>query len=135
MNYEMGEAVIVPFGSIEYGQMHFTGRVLSVADADQFASDETVVWLDVNFAGNHLAQMYRESELMPFDRPSELLAHGLCPGCLGGGLVTRPLLEGQGLDPCSTCHGVGRLVVAQTLQETRLGCELCQAALQVRLNR
>jgi hypothetical protein len=63
-------------------------------------------WLDVNFYGSRLPQMYRHSEVLALRRRSELAPHGLCVPCLGFGQVLR--VFGPAPETCEACNGRGR---------------------------
>jgi len=81
-------------------------------------------WLDVCIIGQHLPQMYQDSEmraLMPGDCP----ALGLCPDCLGFGdtspaVAADPLTASRGVDqvkrPCPGCGGSGRPALRVTVR-------------------
>jgi len=70
--------------------------------------------LDVNTGVHHLPQMYRETEVVPFDTV-RLEDHGFCHECSGFGLTrlfamftVDTALDGQHGTVCTTCNGTGR---------------------------
>jgi hypothetical protein len=73
-------------------------------------------WLDVCIIGQHLPQMYRDTEIRAL-KLEDCAALGLCPDCLGFGdaspvAATDALLACRGVDevkkPCPGCGGSGR---------------------------
>ena len=86
-------------------------------------------WLDVCIIGQHLPQMYRDSEMRDL-KPEDCARLGLCPDCLGFGdnspaAATHPLLAARGVDevehPCPGCGGSGRPALRVTIQRDASG--------------
>ena len=118
---------------VQSGPMHCAARW------DQI--DDDWCWLTVNIVGTHLPQRYRISELIHFERPSELLAHGLCVACLGLGVVDSAIV---GASACRQCKGSGRFGVRVEIARSvdvvegrisiepdtqdHITCDLCRAA-------
>jgi hypothetical protein len=81
-------------------------------------------WLDVCIIGQHLPQMYRDSEMRDL-RPVDCARLGLCPDCLGFGdtspaAITDARLAARGVDQvehrCPGCGGTGRPALRVTIQ-------------------
>jgi hypothetical protein len=133
VNIQPGDFVLVLVGNA----MHVTARVLEVAG--------DVWWLDVNNMGVHLPQMYREAEMQAVGSPSSVLPHGLCPSCLGYGIVNKLVPPPEHEGPCSGCGGSGRVGVhvevtrdanssefnIDASDRLTASCEICEAAFKV----
>ncbi len=88
-------------------------------------------WLDVSVLGQHLPQMYGDSEMHELD--AEGCARlGLCPDCLGFGdtspaAVADALSAARGVDevqhPCPGCGGTGRPALRITIDRSGGGIQ------------
>src|SRR4051812_41329361 len=98
---KLGDVVAVPFG--DRGSLTTAARVVGEVE------DHPGWWLvHTNVLGTHTAQMFPEAEMTPIDKPSDAARVGLCPACLGLGIVHRcaPI---DGPAACSSCSGSGNL--------------------------
>lgn len=89
-------------------------------------------WLDVCILGQHLPQMYQDSEIRGLSA-EDCAGLGLCPDCLGFGdlsrePVTDALMAARGVDqverPCPGCGGTGRPAIRITVRRDSLGTEV-----------
>lgn len=95
----LGDVVACPMG----GALMVGGRLMSQVD-----DRAECWWVDLNILGSHLTQMYTEHELVVIDKPSRAAEYGLCPSCLGLGIVNKcmPVVHSGA---CQACHGSGSL--------------------------
>ena len=123
-------------------QMHVAAREMLEARTPR----PNTRWFDLNVQGNHLPQMYAKDEAIEVTGPSSVVHHGLCPSCMGWGLVERIVPEATDETPCATCDGTGRPGIDQRVERdanstvvhaswdpaemAKISCDVCRAAFE-----